>query len=106
MELARIQFGLKFKLDPSVAISYSLNFFLSDIRGLRYTGLKKVNFFVGHPVVWLNKASTPNFSFLGRCRIVLTTFLGVVGWLRSLCVGWVGGADDLRIILTQLSSWS
>ena len=24
--------------------------FLSDIRGLRNTGLKKVNFFVGHPV--------------------------------------------------------
>ena len=29
----------------------STELFLSDIRGLRYTGLKKVNFFVGHPVV-------------------------------------------------------
>ena len=28
----------------------STELFLSDIRGLRYTGLKRVNFFVGHPV--------------------------------------------------------
>ena len=28
----------------------STKLFLSDMRGLRYTGLKKVNFFVGHPV--------------------------------------------------------
>ena len=31
----------------------STELFLSDIRGLRYTGLKKVNFFVGHPVAEL-----------------------------------------------------
>ena len=28
----------------------STELFLGDIRGLRCTGLKKVNFFVGHPV--------------------------------------------------------
>ena len=28
----------------------STELFLSNNRGLRYTGLKKVNFFVGHPV--------------------------------------------------------
>ena len=28
----------------------STELFLSDIRGLRYTGFKKVNFFAGHPV--------------------------------------------------------
>ena len=28
----------------------STELFLSNIRGLRYTGLKKVKFFVGHPV--------------------------------------------------------
>ena len=28
----------------------STELYLNDIRGLRYTGLKKVNFFVGHPV--------------------------------------------------------
>ena len=33
----------------------STELFLSDIRGLRYTDLKKVNFFVGHPVDYLNK---------------------------------------------------
>ena len=26
---------------------------LRDIRGLRYVDIKKVNFFVGHPVAWL-----------------------------------------------------
>ena len=39
-------------------------------------------------LVWLNKVSIQNFSFL--CRIVLTTFSGV------------GGEDNLRLI--QLSS--
>ena len=29
---------------------FSTELFLSNIRGLRYTDLKKVNFFVGHPV--------------------------------------------------------
>ena len=28
----------------------STELFLSNIRGVRYTGFKKVNFFVGHPV--------------------------------------------------------
>ena len=28
----------------------SIELFLRDIRGLRYADLKKVNFFVGHPV--------------------------------------------------------
>ena len=28
----------------------STELFMSNIRGLRYTGLKKVHFFVGHPV--------------------------------------------------------
>ena len=27
---------------------------LRDIRSLRYVDLKKVNFFVGHPVYWLD----------------------------------------------------
>ena len=31
---------------------------LRDIRGLRYVDLKKVNFFVGHPVGSLNLAQT------------------------------------------------
>ena len=36
----------------------STEFFLRDIRGPRYTGLKKVNFFVGHPVLRLSNGSS------------------------------------------------
>ena len=35
--------------------------FLSDIRGLRNTGLKKVNFFVGHPVAYVDPF---NYQFI------------------------------------------
>ena len=40
----------------------STELFLSDIRGLRYTGLKKVNLFVGHPV--FTKLLTLIFQYL------------------------------------------
>ena len=36
--------------------------FLSDIRGLRYTGLRKVNFFVGHPVLSRHPPDTLQIS--------------------------------------------
>ena len=31
---------------------FNTELFLSDNRGLRYTGFKKINFFVGHPVAF------------------------------------------------------
>ena len=51
----------------------STELFLSDIRGLRYTGLKKVNFFVGHPVPIMEK-----YNKLGELH-------GVVVQLKFIC---------------------
>ena len=39
----------------------STELFLTDMRGLTYTGLKKVNFFVGHPVPQISLIQ-PQFS--------------------------------------------
>ena len=45
----------------------STELFLSDIRGLRYIGLKKVNFFVGHPVCVKCKVSCASFMCQMPC---------------------------------------
>ena len=53
----------------------STELFLSDIKGLRYTGLKKVNFFVGHPVCDTMAGSFVNFSLL----VALTSIWSTTG---------------------------
>ena len=42
--------GLRLSLEFDNMFLFDIEHFLSDVRGLRYLHLKKVYFFVGHPV--------------------------------------------------------
>ena len=53
----------------------STELFLSDIRGLRYTGFKKVNFFLGHPVGYQYQYG----SLAGYWYLYLYRYQGVGG---------------------------
>ena len=50
-------------------------------------------------LVWLNKASIPNFSFLGSLEVAQ---IHLPGWLG----GWVGGLTDSDNIASLSSNWT
>ena len=60
----------------------STELFLSDIRGLRYTGLKKVNFFVGHPVCESQLMDTCRFGVTGESYLTNGNLPN--GWRRLI----------------------
>ena len=51
-------FDFMFLKEDIHRLIFSTELFLSDIRGLRYIGFKKVYFFVGHPVLALGEVLT------------------------------------------------
>ena len=61
-------------------------------------------------LVWLNKTSIPNFSFLGSLEVTQIYLPGWVGWEGG--VGWGGVTLILRLISvpnwtdTELANWN